>query len=301
MVTLADLKKRRSVDMSKLTKSLENTNNYQDENEGFWKLERDKVGNGTAEIRFLPAYAGDDATEVDELPYVTEYSHGFQGPTGRWYIDKCLTTIGKEDPVNNMNRVLWKGSDKDKEQAKKQSRKTNYISQILVISDPKHPENNGKVFFYKYGKKIFDKIKDSAIPTFEDEKPVIVTDLWEGANFKLRVKQVDGWPNYDSSTFSSPSPISENDDEILEIVSKQKSLNQFKDPANFKTYDELKKKLDSVLSTEIGNSKTAEEIVKELREEVKVEQKVSEVQETEVSEKAASDDDLDENFFKFDD
>ena len=305
MVTLADIKKRRSVDMSKLTKSLENANQYQNDDEGFWKLERDKAGNGTATFRFLPAYAGENAVEADELPYVVEYSHGFQGPTGRWYIEKCRSTIGSEDPVNDMNRKLWKGSDEDKNQAKAQKRKTHYISQIYMISDPKNPDNNGKVFFYKYGKKIFDKITDAAKPTFDDEKPVNVFDLWEGANFKLRVKTVDKYPNYDTSAFDNPSPLFDDDDEIVKVVNQQKSLGQFVDPTKYKSYEELEKKLNSILSSDTGSSKSAEEIVKEMRAETSKPEVEKAIKEEKVEinneESSKGDSDLDEDFFNFDD
>lgn len=268
MTTLADLRKRRTSDFSKLTKALEDSDKggaSNNDDAEFWKLERDKAGNGTATIRFLSAYQGEDATEADELPWVKVYSHSFQGPTGRWYIENCRSTIGQEDPVNDMNRDLWKGSEKDKEQAKAQKRKLTYICQILVISDPKHPENNGKVFFYKFGKKIFDKIMDAAKPTFEDEKPVNVFDFWEGANFKLRIKTVDKFPNYDSSSFDSPSAIRDTDEEILEIAQMQKSIGKFVDPSKFKSYDELDKKLKSVLNPTAGSTRRAEDIAQEMR------------------------------------
>lgn len=308
MTTLADLKKRRSTDFSKLTKALEETNSYGDnQDDQFWKLERDKAGNGSATIRFLPAYAGEDATEADELPWVIVYSHSFQGPTGKWYIENCLSTLKKEDPVNEMNRILWKGTDADKAQAKNQKRKTSYISQILVINDSKNPDNNGKVFFFKFGKKIFDKIMDAAKPTFEDDEPVNVFDLWEGANFKLRVKTVDTYPNYDNSVFDKPSAIADDDNEILEIVNQQKSLHQFVDGTNttkFKTYEELEKKLKTVLSNESGSTKRAEEIAQEMREEARKAQTTPEQEVETVSvgreETSIADDDIDEDFFKMD-
>lgn len=280
MTTLADLRKRRTTDFSKLTKAFESASNSSDSEEGFWKLERDKAGNATATIRFLPAYTGEDAGPADELPWVTIHNHAFQGPTGKWYIENCLSTIGKEDPVMDMNRQLWKGSETDKEQAKRQKRNTKMYSQILVVSDPKHPENNGKVFFFKFGKKIMEKIMDAAKPTFEDEAPVNVFDLWEGANFKLRIKTVDKYPNYDSSSFDKPSAIGD-DDEILEVVNQQKSLQRFMDPSNFKSYEELEKKLQTVLSNKPASTKSAEDIVKSLREEDN-EEITEEVQEKEV-------------------
>lgn len=303
MVTLADLKKNRSTDFSKLTKALENSDsqNKGADDSQFWKLERDKAGNGSATIRFLPAFQGEGATEADELPWVKVYSHSFQGPSGRWYIENCLSTIGQDDPVNDLNRKLWAGSDKDKEQARLQKRKLTYIAQILVVSDPKHPENNGKVFYFKFGKKIFDKIMDAAKPTFEDEKPVNVFDFWEGADFKLRIKTVDKFPNYDSSAFESPKPIADSDEEILEIAKMQKSLGQFVAVENFKSYADLEKKLNAVLSEQQGSAKKAEDVAKEMREQIasaaKEPQKPVEPQSHITREVSPDDDDM-EAFFK---
>lgn len=269
MTTLADLKKRRDSDFSKLTKALEDTGKHEggSDDTTFWKPDRDKAGNGLATIRFLPAYQGDDAVEGDGLPWVKMYSHSFQGPTGRWYIENCRSTIGGEDPVNDANRVLWKGSEEDKKLATTQKRKLTYISRIKVISDPKHPENNGKQFFFKYGKKIFDKITDATKPTFEDEKPVNVFDLWEGANFKLRIKTVDKFPNYDSSVFETPTAIADTDEEILEIVNEQKSIGQHISIGKFKSYDELDKKFKSVMNPTQGSTRKAEDVAAEMRAE----------------------------------
>lgn len=238
-------------DFSKITSEFEKVNAPQGEKKSyedtrFWKPERDKAGNATATIRFLAR------TEGDELPWVKVFSHGFKGPTGRWYIEDSLTTIGQADPVGELNMRLWNSTTDDnspeRKQVRNQKRKLNYISNILVINDPKHPENNGKVFLFKYGKKIFDKIMDKARPTFEDQEPVNVFDYWEGANFKLRIKMVDKFPNYDASDFELQSQVAEDDDEIVEIASQQYKLSEFVDPSNFKSYDELKKKLDDVLS-----------------------------------------------------
>lgn len=212
----------------------------------FWKPERDKAGNATATIRFLAR------TQGDELPWVKIFTHGFKGPTGRWYIENSLTTIGKPDPLGELNMRLWNSTTDDKsperKQARDQKRKLNYISNILVVNDPKHPENNGQVFLFKFGKKIYDKIMDKARPTFEDENPVNVFDYWDGANFKLRMKMVDKYPNYDTSEFEGVAPVADSDEEILEIVNQQYKLAEFMDPNNFKSYDELKTKLESVLS-----------------------------------------------------
>ena len=270
-ITLADLRKNRGTsDFNKITKALVDSDKNQSSNDDdsmFWKPTRDKAGNGTAEIRFLPAYQGEDAVAADELPWVKVYSHSFQGPSGRWYIENCRSTIGEDDPVLVMNRELYKGGEEEKKQAKAQKRKLAYISQIKVVSDPANPDNNGKVFFFKYGKKIFEKIMDKAKPTFEDEKPVNVFDLWEGANFKLRIKQVDGFPNYDSSEFKTPGPVASSDEDILEVVNQQKSLGQFVDPSKFKSYEELEKKMKSVLNPNSSSTRRAEDIAQEMRQE----------------------------------
>jgi hypothetical protein len=208
----------------------------------FWQPEVDKAGNGYAVIRFLPPSKG------EEIPFQRVWNHGFQGPAGKWYIENSLTTIGKTDPVSEYNTELWNsGSEANKEIARKQKRKLTYYSNILVVKDPAHPENEGKVFLYKFGKKIFDKIKDMAEPQFEDEKPVNVFDFWTGANFKLKIRNVEGYRNYDKSEFDSPAPIADSDDDIETIWNKQHALLEFIDPKNFKSYDELKKKFDMVM------------------------------------------------------
>jgi hypothetical protein len=223
----------------------------------FWRLEGDKAGNGTATLRFLPRVEG------DELPWVRIFSHGFQGPTGKWYIENSLTTLGENDPVGELNTTLWNsGSEANKEIARKQKRKLSFTANVLVVSDPKHPENEGKVFLFKFGKKIFDKIMDKARPTFEDEKPVNVFDFWEGANFKLRMRKKDGYANYDESAFMEPSPIG-TDEEIVKIASQQYKLAEFLDRKNFKSYDELKKKLNDVLSGDTFASKSAAQMSEE--------------------------------------
>jgi len=255
------LRAMRNTDFSKISNEFEKTVNppsaqsYEDNR--FWKPERDKAGNATATIRFLPR------TEGDELPWVKIFSHGFQGPTGKWYIENSLTTLNEADPVGELNSKLWATSTDDnspgRKQARVQKRRLNYTSNILVIDDPKHPENNGQVKLFRYGKKIFDKIMDKARPTFDDETPVNVFDYWEGANFKLRMKTVDGYPNYDTSAFSEVQALSDDEDKILSVANAQYKLSEFLDKKNFKTYAELKAKLESVLSSEyVGMS--AEEI-----------------------------------------
>jgi hypothetical protein len=252
------LRKLRNNDFSKITQEFEkitnpgtSTKSFDDDR--FWKLERDKAGNGSAVIRFLPQLEGDD------LPWVRIFNHGFQGPTGRWYIENSLSTIGEKDPLGDLNAKLWNsGSEADKEIARKQKRRLNYTCNILVISDPKHPENEGQVKLFKFGKKIFDMIMDKAKPTFEDETPVNVFDLWEGANFRLRIRQVEGWPSYDKSEFDSPSELFNGDEEkLVALVNKQFPLREFLDKKNFKTFEELSRKLADVLNLDAAPITTA--------------------------------------------
>jgi hypothetical protein len=219
----------------------------------FWKPELDKSGNGYAVFRFLPAVKNED------LPWARLWSHAFQGPGG-WYIENSLTTLNKKDPVSESNSLLWNsGVDADKEIARKRKRKLSYIANVLIINDAKHPENEGQVKLFKFGKKIFDKITEAMKPEFEDEKPINPFDFWEGANFKLKIRKVDGYWNYDKSEFDSPTAIADNDESIEEIWNKQYALKPFLAPENFKSYDELKSKLDKVLSG-VRNTGTAEDV-----------------------------------------
>lgn len=254
------LRQSRNLDFGNISSAFEKISNPSSDQKSFddnrfWKLEKDKAGNGSAVIRFLPRAEG------DELPWVKIFSHGFKGPTGRWYIENSLTTFGENDPVGELNSKLWNESSDDqspgRKQARDQKRRLNFTSNILVISDPKHPENEGKVFLFRYGKKIFDKIMNKAKPTFEDERPVNVFDLWEGANFKLRMRNVEGYPNYDESVFAEPSPVAPSDEQILAIVNQQYKLSEFLDRKNFKTYDELKEKLEWVLSGDAAPTMSA--------------------------------------------
>jgi hypothetical protein len=258
------LRKMRNQDFSKIAGEFDKISNPQSgekksyDDDRFWRLEGDKAGNGTATIRFLPRVEG------DELPWVRIFSHGFQGPTGKWYIENSLTTLGENDPVGELNTQLWNsGSEANKEIARKQKRKLSFIANVLIVSDPKHPENEGQVKLFKFGKKIFDKIMDKARPTFEDETPVNVFDLWEGANFKLRMRKKDGYANYDESVFSDPCPAAAEDEELVKIVNAQHKLSEFVDRKNFKSYDELKKKLDQVLSGDSYAPKSAAQMSEE--------------------------------------
>ena len=247
-MSLDHLRKNRMSDINKLVAAAEkvggNAGQQQQsyEDNRFWKPEVDKAGNGFAVIRFLPAPAGED------LPWTRYWDHGFQGPGG-WYIENSLTTLGKADPVSEYNTVLWNsGIEANKEIARKQKRKLNYIANILVISDPKRPQNEGKVFLFKFGKKIFDKVKEKLEPQFADETPLNPFDFWKGANFKVKIRNVEGYRNYDKSEFDTAAPLFNGDDAQIEKVWKSEhSLKEFLKPENFKTYDELKTKLDRVL------------------------------------------------------
>jgi len=243
-MSFADLKKQSSLGSltQKLVKEVEKMNTSSNgADERLWKPEMDKTGNGYAVIRFLPAPEGED------LPWVKMYSHGFQGPGG-WYIENSLTTIGQKDPVSEYNRGLWNsGNEKDKETVRKQKRKLSYYSNIYIVKDPTNPANEGKVFLFKYGAKIFDKVMAAMQPEFEDEEPINPFDFWQGANFKLKAKSVAGYRNYDSSEFASVGALLDDDDAMEAIWKKQYSLTEFVAPDQFKTYEELKKRLDSVL------------------------------------------------------
>ena len=251
-MSLATMKKSNSLD--KLLGAVQAENSPQEKksyvDDRIWKPVMDKTGNGFAIIRFLPAPKG------EELPWAKLWNHAFQGPTGQWYIENSLTTIGQNDPVSEHNSALWNsGVESDKEIARKQKRKLQYYSNIYVVKDSANSENEGKVFLYRYGKKIFDKIMETMQPAFEDETPINPFDFWEGADFKLKLRKVDGYWNYDKSEFADPSALSKKDDELEEIWGKQYSLKEFTDNSNFKSYDELKKRLDVVLSgtTTVGN------------------------------------------------
>ena len=231
--------------------SAKTKNKYQDDR--LWKPELDKTGNGYAVLRFLPA------PQKEEMPWARVWSHAFQGPGG-WYIENSLTTLGQKDPVSEENTILWNtGVDSDKEIARKRKRKLSYYSNVYVVSDPKHPENEGKVFLFKFGKKIFDKITEAMQPAFEDEKPINPFDFWEGANFKLKIRKVDGFWNYDKSEFEAVSPITTDDEVIKGIWNKQYPLKPFLEAANFKSYDELKEKFNRVVAGS-KNTETASEI-----------------------------------------
>jgi hypothetical protein len=253
--------KRNSNSLEKLNKEIEKINkpNENQSDENFWKPEVDKAGNGYAVIRFLPSPPADGD---DGLPWVKMFSHGFEGPGG-WYIENSLTTLNQKDPVSEHNSELWNsGIDANKEIARKQKRRLSYISNVYVVEDPAHPENNGKVFLYKYGKIIFDKVSGAMHPEFKDETPINPFDLWAGANFKIKIRKVDGFQNYDKSEFDSPAPLLDDDKALETIWNQEYSLLDLISEKNFKSYDQLKGRLDKVLGLNGSVPKTTVEQAK---------------------------------------
>lgn len=245
--------KKKSNSLEKLSQELEKINrggeSYKDDR--FWNLERDKSGNAYAVIRFLPACEGED------IPWARIFSHGFQGPSGVWYIENCPTTLGGKCPVCEANSVQWNSGKEGQEVARKRKRKLSYVANILVISDPSNRENEGKVFLFRFGKKIFDKITESMQPKYEDEKPINPFDFWNGRNFKLKIKTVAGYANYDDSSFDSSAVLCGFDDVKLEKIWKsQTPLAEFNEEKQFKSYEELTKKFASVTSGAGAGKKT---------------------------------------------
>ena len=256
-MSLENLKRSNSLDKLLGEVKKENTpqekKSYKDER--LWKPEVDKSGNGYAVIRFLPAVEGED------MPWAKVWNHAFQGPTGQWYIENSLTTLGNNDPVSEMNSAYWNtGIESDKEIARKQKRKLQYFSNIYVVSDSKHPENEGKVFLFRYGKKIFDKIMDAMQPAFEGETPINPFDFWEGANFKLKIRKVAGYWNYDSSEFDASTALFDNDEKIEKTWKTAYPLAEYTAASNFKSYNELKTRLDAVLSGNVTVGNVTEEL-----------------------------------------
>ena len=258
MASFKEMKKNRMANLESLSKQVEKLAekpSYEDER--IWKLERDKTGNGYAVIRFLPAAKDED------VPWVRIWTHGFKGPGG-WYIENSLTTLGKDDPVSKANTALWNsGIDSDKNIARERRRKLNYYSNIYIVEDAANPENVGKVFLFRYGKKIFEKITGVMNPEFKDETPLNPFDLWEGANFKIKMRQVDGFPNYDKSEFTESCPLVGDEKKLEEVWNQQYSLTEITEEKNFKNYAELEARFNTVIAnsgTEVG---TIEESVEE--------------------------------------
>ena len=243
-MSFSDLKKQSKLGSltAKLVKEVEKmSTTSSSDDDRLWKPEMDKTGNGFAVIRFLPAPEG------EELPWAKMYSHAFQGPGG-WYIENSLTTIGQKDPLGEYNRELWNtGTESNKEIVRKQKRKLSYYSNIYVVKDPTNPQNEGKVFLFKYGKKIFDKIMEAMQPEFEDETPINPFDFWQGANFKLKIVKKDGYWNYDKSEFDRVSPLLDDDDAMEAIWKKQYSLTAITAPDQFKSYEDLERRMKMVL------------------------------------------------------
>ena len=245
MASFKEMKKNRMANLESLSKQVEKLAekpSYEDER--IWKLERDKTGNGYAVIRFLPAAKDED------VPWVRVWTHGFKGPGG-WYIENSLTTLGKDDPVSKANTALWNsGIDSDKNIARERRRKLNYYSNIYVVEDAANPQNEGKVFLFRYGKKIFEKITGVMNPEFKDETPLNPFDLWEGANFKMKMRQVDGFPNYDKSVFTESCPLNGDEKKLEEVWNQQYSLTEITEEKNFKNYAELEARFNTVIAHE---------------------------------------------------
>ena len=244
-MSFSDMKQRSKTNLASLIKETEKISNpktgFSDSDDRYWRPELDKSGNGYAVVRFLPAPEGED------LPWARIWNHGFQGPGG-WYIENSLTTLGQKDPVSEHNSTLWNsGIEANKEVARKQKRRLNYTANVYILKDPAHPENEGTIKLYRFGKKIFDKINDLMNPEFEDESPVNPFDLWAGANFKMKIRKVEGYSNYDKSEFEAPSALLEDDDKMEEIWKSENSLKELVSEDKFKSFDELQTKLNRVL------------------------------------------------------
>lgn len=299
-MSFSDLKKNRDKQLASLTTKLTAPNNQQQQDETYWKPTLDAAGNGSAIFRFLPAPPG------EEDPYVQIFKHGFKGPGG-WYMEKSLTTIGQQDPVGEVNAKLW--ADGDKDGARAQKRNLKYHSNIYMIKDSGNPENDGKVFKYEYGKKIFDIVKEAVSPTDEDETPFDPFDFWEGANFRLKVSQTKGtdgktYPNYDKSKLEAPKPLfitedGEPDDTKMEALwHTQYSLKELIDPSQFKTYDELKTRLDRVLMRNGSDARPAQDVQKASPAERFNTARATEAPKEEATSAASDDSDDDMSWFK---
>jgi len=264
-MSFANLKRNRT-DLGKLVEQAQNATGgeqkRQSQDERFWQPTRDKAGNGYAVIRFLPG------KEDNGTPWVRYWDHAFKGPTGQWYIEKSLTSLGQQDPISELNSKMWNsGIESDKTIVRQRKRNLRYIANVLIISDPSAPENEGQVKLYRFGKKIFDKIMDSIQPQFPDEAPVNPFDMWDGADFTLKIRKVEGYPNYDASSFKQPAAMPGDDDALEAIYNKQYELSEWTDPKNYKTYDELKARLAMVLGEQAPRT-MKQEATLELEDEI---------------------------------
>ena len=250
------LKQGRKSDFDKLAKAVEKLNEKQGgggADTRFWQPGVDQAGNGFAVIRFLPAPAGEDN------PFVRVFSHGFKGPGG-WFIENCPTTLNEKCPACEENTKLWNsGVDSNKKIVSERKRKLNFISNIYVVRDPANPSNEGKVFLFKYGKKIYDKINNAMYPEFEDEKAVNPFDMWEGADFKLKIRKVEGYRNYDKSEFDSPAALLDDDDKLEKLWQSEHSLTSFTEKKEFKAYADLSNRLAKSLGQSAPMSRAIEE------------------------------------------
>lgn len=256
-MSFADLKRNRT-DLASLVAAAssdeQKTENRNDDR--FWQPTRDKAGNGYAVVRFLP---GD--TEAT-TPWVRYWDHFFKGPTGQWYVEKSLTSIGKPDPLAEANSRLWNedGSEEAKRIVRERKRQLRHVANVLIISDPSNPENEGQVKLYRFGKKIFDKIMDSLQPQFPDEAPMNPFDMWEGADFVIKIRNVEGYANYDASSFKAPSELYAKDDDAKEkVYNQQHNFSEWSDPSNYKSYEELKNRLAIVLGESTPRTRQQEE------------------------------------------
>jgi hypothetical protein len=255
-INFTELKKQRKSDFEKIQKEIEKVSQKGGNNDdaSYWQPALDKAGNGYAVIRFLPAPSGEDAT------FVRLFTHGFKGPTGKWYIENSLTTLGQKDPVGELNSSLWNSTEDEespaRKQARAQKRRLGFVSNVYIVKDPANPENEGKVFKFKYGKKIWDKLQGVMYPDTPGEEGFNPFDLWEGANFKLKIRQVAGFKNYDNSVFDSPSPLSNDDEELQKIWQEEHSLASLVAPDQFKSYAELETRLKEVLGDNLAKQYT---------------------------------------------
>jgi hypothetical protein len=299
-MSFENLKRNRGTNLDKLRKEVDKLTNKGsgEKDPRFWNISVDAAGNGSAVLRFMPAPEG------FAIPFIQYHNHAFKGVQNRWYIENSLTSIGKDDPVGEFNSALWEGTTDDddprRKQVRAQKRKLNYVANVYIVKDPQHPENEGKVFLFKFGKKIFDKINDKMNPLEEDIQPIDPFDLWEGANFRLRAKKQDGQRNYDTSAFDSPSELLGGDDEKLQEVYSQ--IHSFDGIVEYKTYEELKKRLNYVLDLETdapkkSAAKAKAPVVEDEEEEEKVDVRSKEKAKPPVEPKSKDSDDEDEEEF----
>lgn len=246
--TFSSLKQSRESSLDKLAKEMAKMQKGRSVDERFWRCETDKAGNGTAVVRFLPAPAS------EEVPFVRLWHHAFKGPGGAWYFENSLTTIDKQDPVSELNSKMWNEGDKGKAIARAQKRKLKYITNVYIVKDAAKPENEGKVFLFSFGKKIFDKLNEKMEPAFADDPKLNPFDLWNGANFKLRICKVAGFTNYDNSSFEPAAPLHKDDAKMETVWQQTYPLQPFVAVDQFKSYKELKDKLEKVLAIPTGDS-----------------------------------------------